>query len=247
MNCHACQTLLQQQLDGQTERGAEGTSPFADHLAGCPECAALFAAARRLQDGLRVRAPFTPPADLTDRIVTVVLADPLRKRLPERWTPRPFRGWSIAAAVAAGLLVALGLWLGWPGRPGPGPKDDQVSDVRIEVLPQPVEEESPAELREAVAEAGSAVASLTSQTADATMGPTASLIPLVSSSPMEPLPMPPSLENTTGPLAEAGATLSADLEPVTDSVWRAVGLIRRKLPVLASEQPTAGRSPGKPG
>jgi hypothetical protein len=139
------------------------------------------------------------------------------------------------------VLLAVGLSLAWRDRPGTGSREDQASQQTDPTPAQHREGESPTELREAVVGVGSAAASLASRTADATMGPTSVLIPLVASPPMEPLPLPP-LENTAGPLAEAGATLSEDLAPVTNSARRALGLFLRELPVARTEP-----EPGEPG
>jgi hypothetical protein len=92
-------------------------------------------------------------------------------------------------------------------------------------------------LRDSVAEAGSAVASLTSRTAGATLGETAALLPLVAGPALPPLgeEVEPMVEPPTRPFRAAGAGVSAGLEPVADSARRALGLFLRDLPPMGAE------------
>src|SRR5215472_5839730 len=98
MNCHTSHDLLQQDLDGTPIESPE----WLEHLRGCPDCRALLAAARRLQDGLGLLVAPLPPPDLAARIVNRVLLDRRRARRRTR------RRWAVSLALAAGLFVALG-------------------------------------------------------------------------------------------------------------------------------------------
>jgi hypothetical protein len=109
--------------------------------------------------------------------------------------------------------------------------------------PQP---EEPAPLRGSVAEAGTAMAALTSRTASETVDQTRSLLPLLPTSTVEvlsagPAPLEPPLE----PLREASAGVSAGLAPVAESARRAVGLFFRDLPMGRTGAPVPPA--GKPG
>jgi hypothetical protein len=247
MNCRAFHDLLQQYLDGEgagpggrSEGSApEGLSPHPnpspqrgeglaqerlnDHLRDCPGCRALFLAARRLREGLRLLTPPAPPADLAGRIVGQVGGR--RGRRAGR-----LLALAAAGALAAGLLAALAPHPGTRPQPGPAPRPAEVPAsapvARGKPAPRPA---TPVRLRDSVAEAGSAVAALTSRTADETVGPTRALLPAVSPG-VERLALDNSVEAPTGPLREAGEGVSEGLEPVARSARRAVGLLLRELP-----------------
>ena len=144
MNCPDCRDRLQQWLDARTREAA--TTP-GEPPALCPACAEWGAAARRLDRGLRLLAPPTPPAFLTSRIVARVAAERRRRRMRRflavgvaRPRPRP-------CSSACGY-VFIGRIRSRPDRPtlGAGPGH-----------PEPPR----ATLRDSVTEAGSAVAALT--------------------------------------------------------------------------------------
>ncbi|HZT83613.1 MAG TPA: zf-HC2 domain-containing protein [Gemmataceae bacterium] len=230
LTCADCQRLLHERLDGATpDRAAlEG------HLAECPQCAPWHAAAGLLEQGLRLATPPAPPPALADRLVAAVLAD--RRRRARR------RRFVAAAALAAGLLLAaLALRL-WP-RPAGEPVDPpDVADVRpvrpaadAGGSPDPVGPPAPS-LRDSVAEAGDAVASLTRKTADETMGPTALLRPMAPWPPLDDEdPLTPALEPPARSLREAGQGVSSGLEPVAASARRAIGLFLSEIPPMGSE------------
>jgi hypothetical protein len=86
-----------------------------------------------------------------------------------------------------------------------------------------------------VAEAGSAVASLTTRTADETVGQTWHLLPGAVAPTLAALGVDTPLEPATGPLREAGEGVSAGLEPVTSSARRAAQMLLRDLPAQGLE------------
>jgi hypothetical protein len=233
MSCRACQRLLQAHLDGAGPVDAGGLE---QHLRQCPGCSTLFEAARRLSDGLRLLTPPSPPGGLTDRIVAGVLAE--RRQRVHR---RRLRTWSrVALAVAACLLVALGVRTYW-ARPTPAGTGETARGERpAPPPPRPVVPPPPPAppLRDSVAEAGSAVASLTSRTAGATFSETAALLPWGASLP-ELGEVDPMVEPPTRPFRAAGAGVSAGLGPVAESARRAVGLFLRDLPPMGldADQP----------
>ena len=154
------------------------------------------------------------------------------RRCRRRARRRSRRRWAVSLALAAGLFVALSLRLDWRGRPAE-PKSNK-SEVIVKKTPAPPAVDSPT-LRESAAEMGGAVVALTSQTADETMGQTRWLVPRVSS-PALPRVDLESIEPPTRPLREAGESLSAGLEPVTNSARRAVDLFLRELPPMETVQ-----------
>jgi hypothetical protein len=212
MTCPDCRDRLQQWLDGRPNQAAS----VPGQPALCPACAEWAAAGRRLDQGLRLLPRLTPPPRLADRIVAQVAAE------------RRFRRYRVllvagAAAVAAALLFAV--WQGLGGRaPTPAP-------VPGPIVQAPEPSPTPTSLRDSMAEASSAVASLTTRTADETVGKTKILLPVVDSS-LSKLDLPPSLDRSTGSLRQTGEGVSAGLEPVADSARRAVGLFLRELPPM---------------
>ena len=87
-------------------------------------------------------------------------------------------------------------------------------------------------------EAGSAVASLTSRTADETVAKTKGLIPVIVDPSIGNFDLPPPLDPPAQDAAQAGEGVSSGLEPVADSARRAVGLFLRELPPM--DAPTKG-------
>ncbi len=221
MNCHASHELLQQRLDGTPIESPE----LLEHLRGCADCRVLEAGTRRLQDGLRLLASPLPPPDLAARIADRVLLDRRRARRRAR------RRWTVTLALAAGLFIALRLRLDWHGRQTE-PENEKQGPVVQNPIPEP---KAAPTLRESVTQAGEAVASLTSQTADETVGPTRWLVPNVSPPELPKVDLE-AIEPPTRPLREAGEGVSTGLEPVTSSARRAVGLFLRELPPMDGGQ-----------
>jgi hypothetical protein len=227
MNCRSCQAWLQCSLDGEGENAPPG---WERHLRWCSDCAAQAAAGGRLAEALSQLEPPAPPPGLARAITAEVLSDFRGRR-----ARRVRRG----AAVAAAVLLVLAL------RALQVPRPDTASPTPFLVRSQP---EAPAPtpltlpgqnrsapavpLRDAVGEAGSAVVSLTSRTADEAVGHTRLLLPVVSSPTLPDLNLPAPLEPAVGPLREASQGVSAGLEPVATSARRAVDLFLRDLPPM---------------
>lgn len=175
-------------------------------------------AVERLLAGLDRLVPAAPPADLAARITASLhreARDQRRRRL-RRFAPL------VGLVAAASLLLVLGLQIAWPVRDDPAP---QHAIARAEPF------------RDSIGRAGTALASLTTQTAESTVENTLPLLPLVNSQAIPPMP---TIEPPLEPLREASTGVSTGLAPVTDSAQRAVRLFMRDLPVLRS-------TPHKPG
>jgi predicted anti-sigma-YlaC factor YlaD len=212
MNCSESQNLLQQRLDGE---------PIADraaldrHLAECPECRGLHAAATRLEEGLQELLPSLPPARLRDSIVSAALADHAERKHKRRL-------WLVGFAVAASVLfILMNLAAVHWNRPAA-------------TSPLPIAATQPEKgVRDNVAEAGSAVVSLTLRTADETREQTRLLTEaLPMATPLPPLDAtPPGLDAPVQTvLQEAGQRVSSGLEPVTSSARRAFSMFLREAP-----------------
>ena len=175
----------------------------------------------RLVLGLSRLTPPAPPADLGARITARLQSESRDRHRAHRRRFAPL----LCLVAAASLLLALGLRLGWPVRDVPVPPD---SLTQTEPL------------RDSIGRAGTALASLTTQTAETTVENSSSLLPLVSPQAMPSLQTIPEIEPTIEPFREASAGVSTGLAPVTDSAKRAVRLFMRDLPVVRS-------TPNKPG
>lgn len=220
MTCRIGRELLQQQLDGETSG-----ETLESHLGACAECATQRVAIQRLLLGLTLLVPPEPPADLTGRL-TGQLVRAARQRQGQR--RQRFAGFvGLAAAV---LLVALGTWNWWPtnGAPAPEPSGEPVS-----VVTPPAPATQP--LRESLAKASNAVASLSDRAATDTMEHTSTLKPLLPMPPeVGPLePLAPPLE----PLLEASEEVSRGLAPVADSAKRALNVFSDQWMVVSGQNP----------
>jgi hypothetical protein len=105
---------------------ADRTAALGDHVRACEPCAAFVAAQRSVSDALDLweAPPVTADFDrrLYGRIEQEVpwwdfLVRPFRPTLTARWLP---------VAAAAGLLVAVGLWVERPGELPAPPRTAQV-------------------------------------------------------------------------------------------------------------------------
>jgi hypothetical protein len=216
MTCDDCRQRLQAWLDGDPP-GADGLDA---HLAACPACRALDAAARRLRVGLLAAPAPVPPSGLADRIVAGVLADRRRQQRARRRLV--FAGFALAAAACLTVALLLPRW-GHPDESAAAPATGK--EIAQQVPPA-----APPSLNENVAEATEAVASLARRTADETLTSGQLFVPAV---PREVLGSP--LEPPAESLREAGQGVATGLAPVTSSARRAFDLFLRDIPPVAPE------------
>jgi anti-sigma factor RsiW len=226
MNCPECLDFLQRRLDGVDDAVP---ADLERHLAGCADCRAWFAAADRLQEGLRCQAAPRVPAYLTDAIVRALVTHERRRRR-RRWL-------AAGAAVAAGVSIALliGYRGGQPSVPQPGPQAHQDNPAPTDrPLPTP---ESPS-LRRSVQEARSAVAALTEDLTTSTRRLLGSATSPLQANAFAPLPTVADLEQPLQPAArslrDSGRGVSISLATVTGSARRAMDYFFQELPVLPS-------------
>jgi hypothetical protein len=215
MKCRACRERLQQAFDSRGR--VEMPAPAAD----CPDCSAWLGAARRLTAGLRLLTPPAPPPGLAARVAARFTAE--RRALRLRRVVA-----AAGLAVAAALLLAVGARLLPPG-PTPAPTPEPLPLVQKEP-PSP-------DLRATANEAGEALTSLTSRTADQTVEKTRLLLPVVVDPSLRQFAAQPQIEPPTRPFREAGEGMSSGLEPVTTAAGRAVRLFIDELPMEKKEKP----------
>jgi predicted anti-sigma-YlaC factor YlaD len=210
MNCHEFRELLQRRLDGEA---VVDSAELRAHLKGCGVCRALEAAARRLETGIQLLSHPQPSSVFSARIVATVLAHQRARRRRRLLLRASF-------ALAACLLVAvlLGVWL-----------NQRTQEV---TLTPPIARETPRPEAPAVGpslrESMTDVAQLTIRRADETVR---NLLP--ESSPNAAVPSP--LTASVASLREAGNSVSAGLEPVTDSARRALNLFLGEIPPVRRE------------
>jgi hypothetical protein len=207
MNCPECRDRLQQWFDART--------PDAAPPALCPACAEWAVAAGRLDHGLRLRAAPAPPAYLADRIVARLRARHRRIRL-----------FFAAGIIAAAATVLLAVWFTFPAFRAPTPAGPPI----VAKAPDPESPMPSVNLRDSVAQASSAMASLTTRTADETMAKTKALLPGVVEPSLAKRNLPPPAPARS--LRDTGESVTAGLEPVADSARRAVSLFYRELPPM---------------
>jgi anti-sigma factor RsiW len=218
MSCRGCHERIQAHLDDPA-RAAEGDAELEQHVRACPACAALYRAARRLNDGLRLLASPLPPPDLAERIIFAVQADRARRRR--------LRFVAAAAVLAAGLLVALGLRMFRPTSPTPPPSAPGQNLVQKGQKPAPP---IPApRTPEPDVKIGDAVADATRREANETVRATQEVLPAVVAPVLNDLDLSTAL-GPAQPLREAGSGVSTGLEPITNSARRAVDMFLRELP-----------------
>ena len=227
MNCQECLDRLQLYLDGALLDGEAD-----EHAKHCSECAARVGAARRLVDGLRLlKAPVLGP-DLAAAIVVASLRDMRRRRQMRRTL--------VGLAVAASVLAAIAVGYSGNAVPRRINSDQFGGTTKAPAGRQPAalaRTEGTLPLRDTVAEASEAVASLTSRTADRAVDETRFLLPIVPAPSLSSLDLPdPAVP--AKPLREASERVSAGLEPVASSARRAVNLFLRELPPLGSSTRT---------
>ena len=180
-------------------------------------------AVERFLLGLDRLTPPAPPADLAARITARLCAESSSHRPHYRWRKiAPLAG----LAVAASLLLVLGLRITWPVG------NDSAPPIA------PITQAEP--FRDSIGRAGTALATLTTQSAGTTVETTSSVFPLVNPQALQPMPPVTPIEPASEPFREASTGVSTGLAPVTDSAQRAVRLFMRDLPVVRS-------TPNKPG
>jgi len=223
MNCHECQELTQRFLDGESIDDFHADLDL--HLAICTPCREQHAAGQCLIEGLRLFAPPMPPARLSSKITSAVLARRRRLRFQRRLT--------VAGALAASLLLAL-----LAGYRTFEIKQTQQDEAALAPNPLPLDSSEAISLDQRVQEAGEAVVALTRRTADETVGQGRVLLPKVTSESLSALTqetmhqqLPPGTS-----LREVQQSMAVGFEPVTTSARRAVDLFLREIPPVGFEQ-----------
>jgi hypothetical protein len=215
MSCLEFEAFLQRSLD----EGAIAPLPvdLDRHLVDCSGCRERYQAGQVLLEGLRQLTPPAPPPGLAKQISTRLIRYHRQQRLQRRVAMV-----GLAASVLAGIVAGVLL-----------------SRLKPSVLPieriTKTHEVSP--LQQSLAEAGSALVSLTRQAADETIGSTrlfwSDFAPetRAAETPLSALQPP------TEPLRDVSQGVSVALEPVATSARRAVDLFLNELPRERDAQP----------
>jgi len=105
--CPACQDLNVIH-DGQSEPAA-----LLAHIETCPDCAAVLAVYRRLDQA--VADALRPPAGMAERVKSVCRQQPRNRQAPSRFQGRPVLEWlpSLLRAAAAVAVIGAAGWLAW--------------------------------------------------------------------------------------------------------------------------------------
>jgi hypothetical protein len=237
MDCRESQALLQRRLDGES---AVEPAELAQHVADCPGCRDLHAGAGPLMHGLQRLRAAAPPGHLTHWIVAQVL---LAERARLLWRRRL----RLTAAVAASLLVAavVGYLQPWRGtqpaqRSGQDVARQQQPADPPHSRPEPPYAEPGPSLNDSVRQASSALVSLSQRTARETLGPGRRLLLPEVASPRTgtaPEVLAQTLQPPVRSLRQAGAGVSAGVEPVTRATGRALQLFFEEIPSLQTDKP----------
>jgi hypothetical protein len=227
MNCHDCDSFLNDQLDGAL---ADLPPALAEHLAGCTRCRELEQAARWLRGTLPALPVPAPPSDLSQRIVAGVLAERRARRV---WRYRL----TVAAAAAAVVLILVPvlsrLWPTTPPNAPPAKEQVEVTPPSAPVpTPEPQDKTGPS-LKSTLAEATQAVVSLSDQLAGQTKKQAQWLLN-AELPPMGPLggmgESDAGLEPARNSLHNVTANVGTGLQSVTQTAQQAVDYFRRELP-----------------
>ncbi len=224
MNCSAFQEHVHRFLDGDAVAIPDA---FEEHRRVCGECRATYAAAIELARGLRLAPWPAAPAELSDRMVALILQERTHQARHAR------RTWAAAALAASVLIAATAItWLS-RGEPGASATGGTANAGGYSGKPS-----LSLALDGSVADAGSTLTSLVAVTARETVKQGRLLLPDAVPSPT--LANIDSLQQTLQPsarsLREAGQTLTASLEPVTASARRAVTTLQELSPISGDDK-----------
>lgn len=202
-DCAAFDAAVQAVLDGTVPPSALDDP----HARGCRPCREVAAAARLLLTGLESLTLPPPPAGFADRVVPAVTAD--RRRAASAWRTARVA----AASLAASALIAFAAF---PSRPGAQQAVVPRSDAPAAVVQAP-------SVAKSLADARSAVVSLTKRAATESFSPAKSLF---ASLDLTPPPAPVSAPAADVPAASA-------VQPIANTAKRAINLFIRDVSTLA--------------
>jgi hypothetical protein len=201
------------------DRVLDGELPFAalradPHAAACPDCRPLADGVRAIL-GMPAVPAVTVPRGFADRVTVAAVRDRRRRRR------LAVAGWGGGLAVAAAVLVAV-----WTGSPPANP-----SNARPPVARE--EPPAPVPVARSLADAGSAIVSLSRRTADESLAPAFGLF----AGREKATPAAATTPNPMEPLAELPQAAKGGVEPVTAAPLRALSLFVRDLGEAAGAGP----------
>jgi hypothetical protein len=215
MKCPEFHQQLQAVLDG----GVTGPDEAARaHLRSCPSCRELSGAAELLRS-LPSQPELLPPPGFTERVVAGVLWD-RRRQNRVRW-------WSVSA-VAAAVLIGVGLWsMARLLNPPPAQPDVAKNDSSPPRLDTPPSLDQARALGRNTLERTRQAAEDAARQASILMPPTSELS----------TPHLAGLDPVDVPMAEVGKSVSDGLEPVTKNTRRAFDAWLNLLPMGGDDKP----------
>ncbi len=215
--CERHEQATQRFLDGDPDAF---DSAIESHRVSCDLCRGYFQAASWLASGLSRLGRPTPSPDLTERLVSAVLSD--APRPSSRNVARP---WLAILAIAASLVLAVALGLRFSANADVNRGNTAPPQIATTVPPA-----VPVALEQSLAEASTAVATLTRRTADETVEPAKAILSSAADSAvLKTKPEVSHSANDSLSTIRTGAALG--IEPVADSARRAVSLFMRDLTV----------------
>jgi hypothetical protein len=231
MNCPDSEALIQRRLDGEV---LANSADLERHLAECAECRERALAATQMFEIFLpvLRRPVPPPADWTAATVASLLDDHGRRR-------RHFYR-RTALAAAAGVLLAV-LAGGYVFQQSRSSVPEQVIQAHNpDVPPESKDKGGEPTLAQSVADAETAVKSLSNRIAEQTVEQMRTLVSVSAPSDVGPMPTLPTvatieqpLDPATRSLQETGRGVSTGIQTVANSARRAFDFLLRELPPVA--------------
>ena len=215
--CAAARSSLQLRLDRETESEA-----VLLHRAACPDCQSWEEAACRMERALKLMPSEVPPANLADRVLAQMRAEPIGKRRPR------FRLLAASLALAASVLIAVFAIARWT----------EPDEMRVVMTTTNQPELSQVQLPgpDPLSEAGSALSSLMDKAAGdrLTLKLPSFTIPKIAptTGPLE------RLEPAVASMQEVRHSAVFSVAPITRSAKRAADLFWREVPDLETKPGT---------
>jgi hypothetical protein len=231
MNCPDSEALIQRRLDGEV---LPNSADLERHFAECAECRErALAASQMLEVVLPVlRRPTLPPADWTAATVADLLDDHIRRR--RRFYRRA--GLATAASLVLALLAGGYVYQQWlssvPAQDTRAHNPDAPAEIK--------DKGGEPSLAQTVADAETAVKSLSNRIAEQTVDQMRTLVSVSAPSEVGPMPTLPTvatieqpLDPATRSLQETGRGVSTGIQTVANSARRAFDFLLRELPPVA--------------
>ena len=231
VDCAVVDEMIREFLDGRVDSFPRELP----HLGLCEECRTSVHAAKLLRETVDNLKQSAPPPNFTDRIVTEAIAD-FRTRRRRQIVARS------GAALVAASLIAFAIFRPWrdagPGSPELAHETAPSPAIVSETIQPPrrfdptvaTRKSEPPRVKEKLAEAQEALASLTDEAGAATRDFFPS--PGAFFSPPSKSFLPQAAPISTASLTEATKAAESGIEPMANTTRRALNLFRRDLAIV---------------